>query len=89
VLIQAIDAQIKSAAAAGDLTVLKAVTTQKDELLTTCVVPNMPALEEPVAQYTKSMRRADGAPVEVYENAIEAYASKVAGRGQDLPTPKQ
>ncbi len=75
-LIQAIDVQIKTAGSAGDLDTLKILTTQKDDFLTAGIVPNIPALKEPVAQYTQSLRKADGALVAAYETAIEAYTSE-------------
>src|SRR4051794_2698315 len=45
-LIAAIDAQIKTAGAAGDLDALKGLTSQKDAFVTAGVVPNLPALKD-------------------------------------------
>jgi hypothetical protein len=73
-LISAIDAQIKTTGAAGDLEGLKALTSQKDALVSTGVVPNLPSLKEAAGQYTLALRKADGELVAAYEAAIQSYA---------------
>ncbi len=75
-LIEAIDAQVKAAGAAGDLDLLRVVTTQKDEFVTAGLLPNIAALKDAGATYTQSARRADGKLVEAYEDAIEAYTTR-------------
>jgi hypothetical protein len=73
-LVSSIDALIKSAGAAGDLDRLKTLTAQKDALVGNGVLPNLPSLKEPVAQYTLTLRKADGELVAAYEVAIQAYS---------------
>src|SRR4051812_14532198 len=69
-LIASIDALIKSAGAAGDLEGLKTLTAQKDALVSTGVLPNLPTLKDAVGQYTLAQRKADGELVAAYEVAI-------------------
>jgi hypothetical protein len=72
-LVQGIDAQIKSAGAAGDLDTLKILTNQKDAFTTAGALPTLPALKDATAEYSAAIRKADGSLVAAYETAIEAY----------------
>src|SRR5688500_11090141 len=58
-LLKAIDEKVKSAANAGDLETLKAVTPQKDAFVNAGISPTHASLAGAAATYDQAMRRAD------------------------------
>ena len=71
-LVQAMDKQIKDAGSAGNLDLLKTLTSQKDAFETTGILPDAAPLKDAVAAYTQAMHKADGELVAAYETAINS-----------------